>query len=626
MLRSVCSVAALALAITVAVSAEQPPSSGSAKKTHSVSREVRNRAQRVFLKGAKELEQRNPRAAMQDFGEAAALNPGERQYAISEEIAREHLVMALLQKSEKERILGHLDASRAAIQQAERVDPSNPMVREHAYELANSTAAGEPALRVNDGLAPPVELRPKSVQLSFHMRATEREVIEKVLSAYGIRATVDDSVGSRVVPFDVDNVDFAQAKQALLLATNSFLVPLDPTRALVAKDVRANRTKFERVAAETVYLPGMSAEELTDMTTLAKNVFGIQKTDASASHSTITVRGSAGDLTALNTTLKNLLHSRGEVQIDVSMYEVDRTKATDMGMILPNQTNLFNVYSEARNLLNSNSSLVQQIISSGLAAPGDWQAILAILIASGQISNSVFSQPFATFGGGLTMTGLSTSGGFLNMKLNSSNVHAVDEVEIRALDHEEATIRDGERYPIETSSYSSLSPTSLSIPGISSAGVSSALQNLGVSLSSLQSAATQAIPQVQYENIGLTLAVTPRIQANGHVSMKFDFKLSSLAGSSINGLPVLNSREFKALASVKADESAVLVSTLSRSESNAITGVPGLSELPGFSSTTDRSSNVNYSRLAIVITPHIVRAPARKAAEEMVLLPRNPGP
>ena len=107
-------------------------------------------------------------------------------------------------------------------------------------------------------------------------------------------------------------------------------------------------------------------------------------------------------------------------------------------------------------MLNSNASLVQEIISSGLAAPGDWEAILAILIASGQISNSILTQPFGVFGGGLSLTGIVYQGGSVNMQLNSSDVRAIDQMQLRVLDREESTIKTGERYPIETSSFSSL--------------------------------------------------------------------------------------------------------------------------------------------------------------------------
>jgi Flp pilus assembly secretin CpaC len=89
----------------------------------------------------------------------------------------------------------------------------------------------------------------------------------------------------------------------------------------------------------------------------------------------------------------------------------------------------------------------------------------------------------------------------------------------------------------------------------------------------------------------------------------------------LNSLPVLNNREYTAITAVGIGESALLMSSLSRQESNAITGLPGISEIPGFEVTTNKNSNVDIGELAIVITPHIIRATHRGATEKMILLP-----
>lgn len=654
MLRSAGSITAMALALAAAAAAQQTPqpaasvqpapasaqqpaagpaqqpASATAPTTplgavHRPSKHDREEAQKLFVQGAKDVQRNDVRAAMDAFVRAAELDPEERKYEMADQIARQHLVTDLIQQADKDKILGHFADARAKIAEAYSVDPSSPVAAQHMDELASSTVAGEPAERSEAvAVAPPIELQPKPGLRSFHIRSSQRNLISQVLPAYGIQPTLDDSVGVQTVRYDVDDADFATAERTLALATGTFVVPLDPARALVAKDSKANRDKFERQSVETVYLPGMSADQITEITTLAKNVFAVRMATATVDQSALTVRGSTADLNALNATLTSLLEGRSELQLDVRMYEIDRTKAVNLGVILPNQTTVFNVYSEARNLLSSNSSLVQEIISSGLAAPGDWEAILAILIASGQISNSILTQPFGVFGGGLSLTGVAYQGGSLNMQLNSSDVRALDQMQMRVLDHEESTLKVGERYPIETSSYSSLGAAPLSIPGISNAGLSSTLQNLGVSLSSLQAAASLNIPQVQYQDIGLTLKVTPSIQGTNSVSLKFDLTLSSLAGSALNGLPLLNNREYNAITSVRVGESALLVSAVSRQESNAITGVPGLSEIPGFQYTTNNNSNLDIAELAIVITPHIVRSVHREASEKMIMLPTGP--
>ncbi len=630
-------VAAGAIAQAIPASTGQTPSPGAqpgaavsatpamqAAAGRHISKRDRAEAAQLFVEGAKDVDHDNTRAAMDAFVRAAELDPSEPKYAMADQIARQRLVSELIQQSDKDKILGHFADARAKIAEAHSVDPGSPIIAQHLDELAPETVAGEPAVRSEMKGAPPIELQPKAVRRSFHLHTSARELANNVLPAYGIQATLDDSVSAQQVHYDVDDADFATAQRTLELATGTFFVPLDPGRVLVAKDTKANRDKFEREAMETVYLPGMAADQFTEISTIAKNVFAVRTASTDVDQSALMVRGSPAELNALNTTLTSLLEGRSELQLDVRLYEIDRTKAVNLGVILPNQTTVFNVYSEARNILNSNSSLVQQIVSSGLAAPGDWEAILGILIASGAISNSILTQPFGVFGGGLSLTGVVYQGGSLNMQLNSSDVRALDQIQLRALDRQESTIKTGERYPIETSSFSSLGAAPLNIPGLSTAGLSSTLQGLGVSPASLQAAASVNIPQVQYQDIGLTLKVTPTMMGTDRISLKLDFTLSSLAGSTLNGLPLLNNREYNAITSMRTGETALLVSSLSRAESDSITGLPGVSEIPGFQSTTNKNSNLNVAELAIVITPHVVRSVHREASEKMIMLPGGP--
>jgi hypothetical protein len=271
--------------------------------------------------------------------------------------------------------------------------------------------------------------------------------------------------------------------------------------------------------------------------------------------------------------------------------------------------------------LQNNQSLVQQIISSGLASAGDYAAIAAILIASGQIGSTILSQPFATFGNGLTLTGLAPGSVSGNLLLNSSDSRSLDQVTMRVEDQQESTLKSGTRYPIITSTYSSLSGSSLNIPGISSAGLSSTLAGLGISASSLTSAASQTIPQVQYEDLGLTLKVKPYVQKDRDVTLNLDLKITSLSGAVLNNIPVLENQQYTAIITLKEGASAVVVSNLSKQQSSAVSGIPGLSELPGFQSTTNVNGENDISTLLIVITPHLLRVAHRDEAGRMMVLP-----
>jgi type II secretory pathway component GspD/PulD (secretin) len=278
------------------------------------------------------------------------------------------------------------------------------------------------------------------------------------------------------------------------------------------------------------------------------------------------------------------------------MYEIDKTKATNIGVVLPSSTTLFDVPSEVNSILTNNASLVKQLLASDPSLAGNYPAILAALIASGTLTGTVFNSPFAVFGGGLTEMGLDLSGVNINMLLNSSDSRSFDQLQVRVLDQEEATIRSGERYPIMTSSYSSLVGSSSSAP---------------------------TIPQIQYQDLGLTLKVKPHFEGDDAVSLNLNLKLNSLAGSTINNIPVLNNREYAGIVSLRFGDSALVVSSMSKQDSLEITGVPGLSDIPGFQNATNRQDTTDSMELAIVITPHLVRLTHRRTAEPILLLPQH---
>ena len=54
-------------------------------------------------------------------------------------------------------------------------------------------------------------------------------------------------------------------------------MPLDPVRVLVAKETKENHEKYDRMSLETLYLPGLTPTEFSDMSNLAKNVLGVQQ-------------------------------------------------------------------------------------------------------------------------------------------------------------------------------------------------------------------------------------------------------------------------------------------------------------------------------------------------------------
>ncbi|HKN23157.1 MAG TPA: hypothetical protein VJX73_17155 [Terracidiphilus sp.] len=581
-----------------------PPSSETTQPRSS----DRRRAAKLYLTASKLFLDSQFEEAMKGFEQAAALDPTNADYRLAVGVARNHAVTALIQEAAKDRLLGKEAAAGVALERARALDPTNIEINQHLDELADDVARSQPQLLYDHSgstLAGPVQLEPASGLHSFHLHADRMQIIPQVFRAYGLMAMLDTSVHPFLTRFDVDDASFEQAARVLSLDTNTFFVPLDAHRALVAADTTTNRNQFLRQDVETVYLTGLSDDELNDVLSVAKTIFLVQQATLSLSERAVTLRAPQRTLEAFNATLQSLLDGRSQVLLEVRLIQVAHTSNRNTGAQLPQSFTAFNVYAEEQSILKSNASLVQQIISSGLASPNDPLAILAILIASGQVSNPLLTSGFALFGGGLTQSALEPGKATFNFSLNSSDSRELDQVQLRLEDGEKGEIKLGEKYPIQTSSFSSLSGSTANIPGLTGAGTSSSLSSL---LSSLSSTVPN-IPMVQYQDLGLTLTVTPKALRDGDVALNLELKLNALAGTSIGGNPVLDNREYTGTVTLKEGEGTVVATGMDKSQSQAVSGTPGLSEIPGLNNVTDKNAQKSYATLVIVMTPHLVRGP-----------------
>ena len=102
-----------------------------------------------------------------------------------------------------------------------------------------------------------------------------------------------------------------------------------------------------------------------------------------------------------------------------------------------------------------------------------------------------------------------------------------------------------------------------------------------------------------------------------------ELELTALGGSTLDGNPIIANRKYTATITLKEGASAMVVSDLTKQETKAVTGLPGLDELPGLRSATDDSKNMNISTLVVMVTPHIVRKSHIDVAGREILLPAH---
>jgi general secretion pathway protein D len=565
-------------------------------------------AEDAYVAGARLLEHNNLADAEAEFGKALQLNPGNADYSKALAITHQHHIADLVQQAGKARLLGQNEKAETLLAEARLLDPASPLVGQGVDAGALPKVFHpevEPWIHDAPSLAGSITLQPTSGIKSFHLRSDLQDILRQVYAGYGIRASFDESAPRQNLRFDLEDSPYQQAVPMLLNITHVFAVPLDTKSVLIVKDTPENRTKFEHLLQETIYIPGMANEQMDELSQVVQRVFDVKQVSVDKSSGILAIRAPEETLSYINLTLADLIDGGSEVMIELKLYSVDRTNQRNIGTQLPQQIGLYNVESTALNIVNTNQSLVNQAIAQGLVPAGSSNIAIALaLIASGLVQNAQVSSTVATFGGGITQTGVTVNQNpAFNLALTASDTQALNDMQVRVMDGKPAVFRIGERYPITTATYSTASPTQTSaLNGVTINGVSAA------SLLNAAVGSPITIPQIQYEDLGLTLKATPSVQKSGAIKMKIELKIEALAGGVINNIPILNSEQFASDVTVNDGDTAFLVSSVTRSQAASLNGLPGVGELPGFQTATAvNTTNTDSSDLLLLVTPHVTR-------------------
>jgi type II secretory pathway component GspD/PulD (secretin) len=122
--------------------------------------------------------------------------------------------------------------------------------------------------------------------------------------------------------------------------------------------------------------------------------------------------------------------------------------------------------------------------------------------------------------------------------------------------------------------------------------------------------AQTAYPSSEYEDLGLKLKATPWLHSDDEVTLQLEFDIRSLAGPSINGIPVLSNRTIEQTVRLRENESSVLSGIIQSNDIRSISGWPGVSKVPGVEYLTGENiDNSQQTETFIVITPRALRYP-----------------
>jgi general secretion pathway protein D len=109
-------------------------------------------------------------------------------------------------------------------------------------------------------------------------------------------------------------------------------------------------------------------------------------------------------------------------------------------------------------------------------------------------------------------------------------------------------------------------------------------------------------------DVGIVLTVTPRITANGYVTMDVNQTANDLQGYTTFDAPIVNQREADTVVSVKNGETIILGGIIRNSVSSTSNKVPILGDIPLLGQLFRTNSKIsNKTELLVLLTPRIVK-------------------
>jgi general secretion pathway protein D len=562
-------------------------------------KQEKKEARRAYDRGRKLEAENRLDDAYKQFDQAARLSPQTLKYLTARELIKARLVFDHIENGNA--LLASTPQSPIAQAQADQefhaaveLDPTNQFARERLQDVTLDSVPPRQALPQRFIDAGEIHLSPNADLATFHYSGDAHGLFNMLAGAYGVKAQFDETVQNRQVRFDVDNVGFFTALRLACDVSKTMWSALDAHQVLIAADTSLNHKQFDRMSLRTFILPPHSSpSEAQEFVNTLRTMFDLRFIQLEQATGEVQVRASQPILHACDELLEQLSNQRPQVMFDMQVFQISHQIMRNIGMHFPNTFNLYNIPAAAlAGLAGQNiSQLINQLIASGGINQAGSSALSGLLAQLMGGQNSIFSQPLATFGGGLTFMGLSLDQLAATLSVNESWARSLEHVTVHTSQGEDATLHIGERYPIQNASYA---------PIYNSPQIAQVLGNQSY---------VPPFPSITYEDLGLNVKAKPVVHGDNSVSVTLEIEVRSLTGQSANGIPVISNREYNGSISLKNGDQAVVAGQISRNDTNSMTGIPGLGDIPLLKNImVTNSKEEDDDELMIIITPHIMSA------------------
>jgi general secretion pathway protein D len=541
-----------------------------------------DQAKALYNKGRDAEARQNYEQAYDFYKQAYDLKPTNLSYRASFERLRFLAGASHVHRGQLLREAGQLDAALAEFQKASEIDPASAIARQELLRTkqmidatkAAPSAAPPPSSFLQKRIEQaggPVELAAISnVPINLKITEDTKVIYETVGKLAGINVLFDPEYTSRRIKIELNNVSLEEALHIIAVESKTFWRPVTANTIFVATDNPAKRKDLEQSVVKTFYLTNLSQPtELQDVVNTLRQILEINRLQPLPTQAAIVVRGTPDQIALAQKLVSDLDKPKAEVIVDVAIMQVNRDKSRTLGISPPTSGSV-----TLQNNLNTTSTTTSTATGTIGTTPTTTSGSAPNTISLNSIGN-LNATDFTVTISQATATAL----------FSDSSSKLIQKPQIRAIEGQKASLKIGQRVPVATGSFQ---------PGIGGVGINPLVNT-----------------QFQYLDVGVNIDITPRVHANGDVTLKITMEVSEVDGTSnLGGIsqPIIGQRKIEHEVRLKEGEVNLLGGMMEDQQTKALSGFPLLSQIPIlrylFGQTTQDHSE---TETVFVLIPHIVR-------------------
>jgi general secretion pathway protein D len=397
---------------------------------------------------------------------------------------------------------------------------------------------------------------PVPITLRFGSGTKLQKILDTLGKLAGVNILYDESFRDKDTEVNLTGVTFEEALDQITFVNRLFYKVLNQNTLMIVPESPQKRRTYDESILRTFYLQNADTNETLNV---VKALTGIQKAVGNPTLGAITVLATPDKVALAERIIEANDKSKGEVVVEVRVLEVDKTRAKDYGLKL------------------SQYEAGASFMPTGNEAAGASTSLRAQLLSSLNVSDWVVTLPQSIFASFLQSEG-------------STRILAAPR--LRAAEGKKTTLKIGEDIPIPVTSFT------LPTAGTSSFGPATSFQ---------------------YKTVGITLELTPKVNATGDISLELNAEFSILGASQNVGggllIPSVITRNISGVLRLRDGETSLLGGLVSNQETASRQGPIGVEKIPLLNRIFGENTKNNDDREVLIsITPHVVRAP--KITEE----------